>query len=72
VIGSGRSTQTAEGREAAKANGKHMGRKPSLTDKQAQELYQAKLDGESISALSRKYTVSRATVHRTLERMSVN
>lgn len=65
-------SRTAEGREAAKAKGKHLGRMPALNDKQAKELYQAKLDGESISALSRKYTVSRATVHRTLERMSDN
>lgn len=62
--------RTAEGREAAKAKGKHLGRMPALNDKQAQELYKDKLNGESISALARKYSVSRATVHRTLERMN--
>ena len=63
-------SRTAEGREAAKANGKHMGRMPSLSDKQAQELLKEKLNGESVSALARKYEVSRATVHRTLDRMN--
>jgi len=63
-------SRTAEGREAAKAKGKHLGRMPALNDKQAKELYQAKLDGESVSVLARKYDVSRATVHRTLKRLN--
>ncbi len=62
--------RTAEGRAEAKASGKHLGRMPALNDKQAKELYQAKLDGESISALARKYDVSRATVHRTIEKIN--
>lgn len=61
--------RTAEGREEAKAKGKHMGRLPALSDKQAKELYKDKLNGESISALAKKYSVSRPTVHRTIERM---
>lgn len=61
--------RTAEGREEARAKGKHMGRLPALSDKQAEELYKDKLNGESISALAKKYSVSRPTVHRTLERM---
>ena len=61
--------RTAEGREEAKAKGKHMGRLPALSDKQAKELYKDKLNGESISALAKKYEVSRPTVHRTFERM---
>ena len=65
-------SRTTEGREAAKAQGKHMGRMPSLPDKQAQELFKDKLNGESISALARKYDVSRPTVHRTLERINKN
>jgi DNA invertase Pin-like site-specific DNA recombinase len=63
-------TRTAEGRAEAKANGKHMGRKHSLSEQQAQELLKEKLSGKSISALARKYDVSRTTVHRTLERLS--
>ena len=62
--------RTAEGRAEAKAKGKHLGRMPSLSDKQAQDLLKEKLNGESVSALARKYEVSRATVHRTLERMA--
>lgn len=61
--------RTAEGRAEAKAKGKHLGRTPALTDKQAKELYKAKLNGESISSLSRRFEVSRPTVHRTIERM---
>lgn len=61
--------RTAEGREEAKAKGKHMGRMPALSDKQAKELYKDKLNGESISALAMKYSVSRPTIHHTIERM---
>ncbi len=61
--------RTAEGREEAKAKGKHMGRMSALSDKQAKELYKDKLNGESISALAKKYSVSRPTVHRTIKRM---
>jgi len=61
--------RTAEGREEAKAKGKHMGRLPALSDKQAKELYKDKLNGDSISALAKKYSVSRPTVHRTIERI---
>lgn len=62
-------SRTAEGREAAKAQGKHLGRMPALSQKDSAELTKGKKNGESISALSRKYNVSRATVHRTIERM---
>lgn len=65
-------TRTAEGRAEAKAQGRHLGRIPALTEKQAQELFKAKINGESISALARKYSVSRATVHRTIERLNKN
>ena len=61
--------RTAEGRDEAKAKGKHMGRLPALSDKQAKEVYKDKLSGESISALAKKYSVSRPTVHRTIDRM---
>ena len=63
-------SRTAEGREAAKAQGRHLGRMPALTEQEGKELLKAKLNGESISALARKYEVSRPTVHRTLERLS--
>jgi len=62
-------SRTAEGREAAKAQGRHLGRMPALTEQEGKELLKEKLNGESISALARKYEVSRATVHRTLDRL---
>jgi DNA invertase Pin-like site-specific DNA recombinase len=62
--------RTAEGRAEAKAQGKHLGRMPALSEKDSIELVKAKKNGESISSLARKYNVSRATVHRTIERMS--
>lgn len=64
--------RTAEGRAEAKSQGKHLGRAPALSDKQAKELFKDKLNGESISSLARKYDVSRPTVHRTLERINEN
>ena len=63
-------SRTAEGREAAKAEGRHLGRMPALTEQEGKELLKAKLNGESISALARKYEVSRPTVQRTVERFS--
>ena len=55
--------RTEEGRAEAKAQGKHMGRAPALSDKQAKELFKEKLNGESISALARKYDVSLSLIH---------
>ncbi|MEP0354414.1 helix-turn-helix domain-containing protein [Paraglaciecola sp.] len=40
-----------------------------MSNKLAKSLHKDKLNGESISALARKYGISRATVHRTIERM---
>lgn len=64
-------SRTAEGRAVAKAQGKHLGRMPALSEKQSQELLKEKSDGESISSLARKYGVSRATVHRTIDRLKL-
>ncbi len=64
-------SRTAEGREAAKAQGRHLGRMPALSQKDSADLAKAKNNGESISGLARKYNVSRATVHRTIERMKI-
>lgn len=62
-------SRTAEGREAAKAQGKHLGRMPALSIKESHHLLKERKNGDSISALARKFNVSRATVHRTIERM---
>jgi DNA invertase Pin-like site-specific DNA recombinase len=48
---------------AAKGQGKHLGRKSILTDKQKQELREKSQAGMNPTALSREYGVSRATVY---------
>ena len=50
-------SRTAEGRAEAKAQGKHLGRMPALSEKDSIELVKAKKNGESISSLARKYNV---------------
>lgn len=59
--------RTAEGRARAKAAGKHMGRRPSLSDKQLSGLKKdaAKWEG-SMAELGKKYGISRASVYRLL------
>jgi DNA invertase Pin-like site-specific DNA recombinase len=63
-------SRTAEGREKAKAQGKHLGRLPALSNKQAKDIMEATSRGESISSLAKKYKVSRSTINRTLNRIS--
>lgn len=56
--------RTSEGRNRAKARGQHMGRKPSLTHHQRQEVMARKLAGESVREIARSYNVSAATISR--------
>jgi putative DNA-invertase from lambdoid prophage Rac len=56
--------RTRSGIERAKAEGKHVGRKHSLTEKQRQEVAQKLASGESVSALARHYTTTRQTIMR--------
>lgn len=61
--------RTREGMAIAKAKGKMRGKKPKLTGKQHKELLKMHKTGEhSISDLAEIFSVSRATVYRTLER----
>ena len=61
--------RTREGMAIAKAKGKMRGKKPKLTGKQQKELLKMHKTGEhSISDLAEIFSVSRATVYRTLER----
>lgn len=55
-----------EGIALAKAAGKYEGRKPSLTDAQADELRQRKAAGEPVAALAREFGISRQTAYRYL------
>jgi DNA invertase Pin-like site-specific DNA recombinase len=57
-------TRTAEGRSRAKAQGKHMGRPPSLTPAQQKEATRRRAQGATLDELARSYNVSRATISR--------
>ncbi len=57
-------TRTAEGRSRAKAQGKHMGRPPSLTPSQKKEAIKRRSQGATLDELARSYNVSRATISR--------
>jgi DNA invertase Pin-like site-specific DNA recombinase len=54
-------THTAEGRSRAKAQGKRMGRPPSLTPAQRKEAIRRRSQGATLDELARSYNVSRAT-----------
>ena len=57
-------TRTAEGRSRAKAQGKRMGRPPSLTPAQQKEAIRRRAQGATLKELARSYNVSRATISR--------
>jgi DNA invertase Pin-like site-specific DNA recombinase len=57
-------TRTAEGRSRAKAQGKHMGRPPSLTPAQKKEAIRRRARGATLQELAHSYNVSRATTSR--------
>jgi len=58
-------TRTAEGRSRAKAQGKHMGRPPSLTTPaQKKGAIRRRAQGATLDELARSCNVSRATISR--------
>src|SRR6516162_7382502 len=57
-------TRTAEGRSRAKAQGKHMGRPPSLTPAQQKEAIRRRARGATLQELARSYNVSKSTISR--------
>jgi DNA invertase Pin-like site-specific DNA recombinase len=57
-------TRTAEGRSRAKAQGKHMGRPPSLTPTQKKDAIRRRSQGATLDELARSYNVSRAIPRR--------
>src|SRR2546421_1926266 len=57
-------SRTAEGRGRAQAQGKHMGRPPSLTPDQQKEAARRRAQGATLDELARSYNVSRATISR--------
>src|SRR5271156_1994931 len=52
-------TRTAEGRNRAKARGKHMGRPPSLSVAQKKEATRRRTHGATLDELARRYNDSR-------------
>lgn len=61
----------AEGIAIAKKAGKYRGRKPALTEDQADELTKRLVAGEPVAALAREYGVSRQTVYNVRARANV-
>src|SRR6201985_2840393 len=57
-------TRRAEGRSRAKAQGKHVGRPPSLTPAQQKEAIRRRARGATLQELAHSYNVSRATISR--------
>jgi DNA invertase Pin-like site-specific DNA recombinase len=57
-------TRTAEGRSRAKAQGKHMGRPPSLTSAQQKEATKRRAQGATLQELAHSYDVGISTIRR--------
>jgi DNA invertase Pin-like site-specific DNA recombinase len=57
-------TRTAEGRSRATAQGKHMGRPPSLTSAQQKEATRRRAAGATLRELADSYDRSIATMRR--------
>src|SRR4051795_8016318 len=57
-------TRTAEGRSRAKAQGKHMGRPPSLTPEQRKEATRRRAQGATLQELADSYDRSISTMRR--------
>jgi DNA invertase Pin-like site-specific DNA recombinase len=57
-------TRTAEGRSRAKAQGKHMGRPPSLTPPQQKEASRRRAQGATLQELADSYDRSISTMRR--------
>src|SRR6516165_7878383 len=57
-------TRTAEGRSRATAQGKHMGRPPSLTPEQQKEAIRRRAEGATLQELAHSYNVSKSTISR--------
>jgi DNA invertase Pin-like site-specific DNA recombinase len=63
-------TRTAEGRSRAKAQGKHMGRPPSLTPAQQKEATRRRAQGATLQELAHSSDRSISTMRRATQRCS--
>lgn len=57
-------TRAAEGRSRAKAQGKHMGRPPSLTPEQRKEATRRRAQGATLQELAHSHNVGISTIRR--------
>ncbi len=58
--------RTQSGLERAKAEGKKLGRPSKTNPQQREEIGSAYAAGETVSALARRFNISRASVHNAL------
>jgi DNA invertase Pin-like site-specific DNA recombinase len=58
--------RTTEGRERAKAQGVHMGRRSKLTEHQKQEVLERRERGESMPVIAKSYNVSHMAIARVI------
>ena len=65
------SERTKAGIARAKAQGKHIGGKYKLSDKEVKELIELYRQGVPVVRLAKRFGVSRATVYRYLKRAGV-
>ena len=66
-----RAERQMDGIRNAKANGVHLGRRKHLTEQEQVELQQKRQDGALIKTLMEEYNLSKASVYRYLEGMTV-
>ena len=66
-----RAERQRDGIHAAKARGTHLGRQPTLTPGQVNDLRAQRQQGTPIKALMQTYGLSKATVYRYLDRTSI-
>lgn len=65
------SERTKAGLARARAEGKRVGGKPKLSERQVRELVKLYQEGVPIAELARRFGVSRVTIYRYLERVGV-
>ncbi|MFK8185857.1 MAG: recombinase family protein [Phormidesmis sp.] len=67
-----RAERQMDGIRNAKANGIHLGRRKHLTEDEQVELQLERQDGTLIKTLMKKYNISKASVYRYLDGVTVN
>ncbi|NTG48032.1 recombinase family protein [Agrobacterium rhizogenes] len=64
------SERTRAGMDAARHKGLHLGRRPSLDERQQEEAYRAvRVDGQTIPAVAKRYNVNPRTIRRIVSRL---